>query len=548
MGFIGKQIDTMEDLGYKLSYNKIMKDHNWQCKVGERIGKGGYARVYKAIDISRENQEKATGKLQEYALKIIDGKRINSNTDQVQNELDPEQIKREIEIMRDLNNCGYTVPIVDFIIAREKDRIMGDRDDEDMAICIIKMPLYKTFRPKTKLEQKDVIRMGIDICEALKAMAARKYLHRDVSPSNIFFDSENNRHRLGDFGISKEVKDFHNTNFHVHPWFPPELAVPAQREEVRRRLNADLYSIAACMAIFLGCPVLKDRLDDRIISTSLDLEMMEDDKMACSALIEVIRKGLSPFEQRYQTADEMQEDLRAIQAYMKRHEGRIPDDISLKKVKEANSSSRPPKVDYAEEARNALRNGDYVQAHRYSQQGCDEGASDCTALLAYCSFLLIRLGMLESGRRAAAERMLSEKCGVLEQQVMTCAEKRQRKDLMRRWATMKYLLAVSNYETGNVAEFCRLAESAAEKGSVVACYVCGRGMYAGDRPFRKNKEKGWEYLMRAAEAGYGAALSYVQEVQRSNPLVKIPDHIQYKVSACSLTAPKHQLEDILLEL
>ncbi len=53
--------------------------------------------------------------------------------------------------------------------------------------------------------EKEVIRLGIDICRALELCEKNSIIHRDIKPANIFISHDNN-YKLGDFGIAKTMQ------------------------------------------------------------------------------------------------------------------------------------------------------------------------------------------------------------------------------------------------------------------------------------------------------------------------------------------------------
>ncbi len=56
-----------------------------------------------------------------------------------------------------------------------------------------------------KMTNKDVIKLGIDICSALEICAEKGVLHRDIKPSNIFVNDLGD-YKLGDFGVARELE------------------------------------------------------------------------------------------------------------------------------------------------------------------------------------------------------------------------------------------------------------------------------------------------------------------------------------------------------
>lgn len=526
MAGIGERI---QDFLKKNTYDRLMADQKWHCKTGKFIGSGGFGRVFELEGTHDGGAERVNGKLRKEVVKIIDLYRISKSDNGEDHSKMVERGRQEIKTMNRMIDNGYTAQLLDFAEIRESDLPNGQKGSPDTAMFFLIMPEYGVFPKDTELPQEKVIRLGCDICEALKGMVAMKKLHRDLKPRNIFYDNEKERYILGDFGIANEWRQTTNTSIGRDEYCAPELYDFSLTEEVWTRLNADLYSLAVVMARFLGCPAN---------NATLDFKYFQENNMACPALLEIIEKGIKPYNQRYQTPAEMQADLRALRNYVEMH-GRVPPSLSIAKVREGYE-------DHAELAREAIRRGDYRAARAHSQAGCKKDDHCCTALLAYSSFHLIRQGILNAAERDSMEKMLTDAYTKLQDEAMgTGCDEKTRKWLKAQAASIRYLLAVSRYERGDSESFVRLASAAADEGNVIASYVCGRGMYAADRPFARDEQRGLELLKCAAKAEYGAALAYVRQVREQNPGVMISREIEKRLSIADELRLNHRLEDIL---
>lgn len=57
-----------------------------------------------------------------------------------------------------------------------------------------------------RVDESEVVRMGIDICKSLEACRRQGLIHRDIKPANILVSSDGT-FKLGDFGIAKIIEE-----------------------------------------------------------------------------------------------------------------------------------------------------------------------------------------------------------------------------------------------------------------------------------------------------------------------------------------------------
>jgi len=65
-------------------------------------------------------------------------------------------------------------------------------------------PLLQHMRTQT-MDQREVLRLGLDLCKALTLCQREHIIHRDIKPDNIFVSS-NGDYKLGDFGVARELE------------------------------------------------------------------------------------------------------------------------------------------------------------------------------------------------------------------------------------------------------------------------------------------------------------------------------------------------------
>lgn len=169
------------------------------------LGKGSFGEVY---EITREEY----GTTYKAALKVIsvpqdeddiktrmtEGTDIGTISEYYEGVL--KEIVNENEIMSKLKGNSNIVSYEDHQIIAHEDGIGYD--------ILIRMELLTPLIDKmleSKLDEREVVRIGIDMCKALELCHRKSIIHRDIKPQNIFL-SENGDYKLGDFGIARTIE------------------------------------------------------------------------------------------------------------------------------------------------------------------------------------------------------------------------------------------------------------------------------------------------------------------------------------------------------
>ena len=189
------------DMGNTPDIGKIWP--GWE--ISEYIGEGAFGKVYKIV-----RQE--FGHNYESALKVL---AIPSNKGELASILNDgydeegaeayfrgmvEDIAGEFVLMSRLRGNSNVVSYEDHIVIPHETGIGWD--------IYLRMelltPLFDYIR-EHPLSVRDVIQLGIDICQALEACQKYNIIHRDIKPENIFV-SDLGQFKLGDFGIARKLE------------------------------------------------------------------------------------------------------------------------------------------------------------------------------------------------------------------------------------------------------------------------------------------------------------------------------------------------------
>ena len=169
------------------------------------LGKGSFGKVF---EITREE----FGTTYRSALKIIsipqdddDVKARMTEANDIQTVSEYyEGILREIttenEIMAQLKGNSNIVSYEDHQIIPHEDGIGYD--------ILIRMELLTPLIDRMvekRLDEKEVVKLGVDICKALEVCHKKNIIHRDIKPQNIFI-SDTGDFKLGDFGIARTIE------------------------------------------------------------------------------------------------------------------------------------------------------------------------------------------------------------------------------------------------------------------------------------------------------------------------------------------------------
>ncbi len=144
------------------------------------------------------------------------------------------------QIIKEINVC-YTLRGNTNIVSYEDHCIIPKKDGTGYDV-FIRMELLTgltSYMVKNPLKEKDVIRLGTELCDALSVLEKNRMIHRDIKPANIFVNS-NGVFKLGDFGESKVLSNstMGMTIRGTYNYMSPEIS----RGE-SANITADIYSL-----------------------------------------------------------------------------------------------------------------------------------------------------------------------------------------------------------------------------------------------------------------------------------------------------------------
>ena len=209
--------------------------------------------------------------------------------------------------------------------------------------------LKEIIKNEGTLDEYTALDITKQIAKALEAAHKKCVIHRDIKPHNILISNEGRNVKVADFGIAKAATNSTMTNIgsvigSVH-YFSPEQA---KGQSVKN--NADLYSLGIVLyEMILGKVPFKG---DSPISIALqhineDIEFTPEEKTNVPQSIRTLIKKLtekSP-EDRYQSSEEVIEDIEYIEQNIDLDFIKQYDDFATKRMNDSNVISSSSKKD-----------------------------------------------------------------------------------------------------------------------------------------------------------------------------------------------------------
>lgn len=211
-----------------------------EWKVEKEIGQGSYGTVYKCVNETKEYcaiKVISIPQNEHEMSEVISEKMSVEQSREYYKDIADDLIK-EIEILKALKGTKNIVEIYDAQIIEKEDGIGWN--------ILIRMELltdFNTYISDKQLGEKDVIKLGTDLGNALSVCHKAKIIHRDIKPENILVDDEGN-FKLGDFGVAKQMEKTQGSMSvkGTYNYMSPEVFAGKKCDG-----RADLYSLALVM-------------------------------------------------------------------------------------------------------------------------------------------------------------------------------------------------------------------------------------------------------------------------------------------------------------
>ena len=290
---------------------------NGRWKVIEEIGKGTTGTVYKAVNnrggVSSYSaiKEILLPKDKKEILNMYSQGATDSDiTEYFENKAN-EWIAKEVNFLEQFKGNPNIVAIEDHDVLERKD-MLG-------RIVVIRMELLETLEDYIlthKVTDKEILKMGLSILNALVDCEEKKVLHRDIKPQNVFVN-KNKIFKLGDFSESKEIQE---TVSNMTQRGTPNYMAPELYKGERGSRSIDTYSLGIMLYQYFNNNKLpfmpeKYKFEDaqKVLEKRMSGEKLPKPKKASEELSRIILKACEYIpEKRYKSAEEFKEDLEEV--------------------------------------------------------------------------------------------------------------------------------------------------------------------------------------------------------------------------------------------
>ena len=216
-----------------------------EYKIVEEIGEGGFSKVYKVLN--REDNKF-------YALKIIKNQ-MKESLSIFENEwinlskLDNKNIVKYYGSKKDEKKFYILMEYCDGLNLEEFLEEHKKPNEENEVILIKEDILFNIIK---------------QICSGIKEIHDKNIVHRDLKPSNIFINKDNEI-KIGDFGISKQLKALKRTTVTKKGAGSTSYIAPEIFKKSKYNNKSDMYSLGCIIyELFTLNEYHTDKLSDDI--------------------------------------------------------------------------------------------------------------------------------------------------------------------------------------------------------------------------------------------------------------------------------------------
>lgn len=327
---VGKTI-----LGYTVSEKIDSGTFGTVYKVVKTNAAGQYVRALKHITIPTEKQY--------YSVPNSMGGDVSKADSYFSQMLN--NIVSEIKILNDLSEKG----VQHIVRYYENDILVTDAPKRyDIFILMEYLTPLDDYIQNTDFRVRDVVNFGLDVLYGLRSCHENGVIHRDIKDENIFV-SDKGEYKIGDFGVSKVMKD--SARAESLKGTPNFLAPEVYLGKEGYTKSVDLYSLGIVLYRLLNysrnpfLPHFPEQYftqdEDAAFEERMSGKTPDPPMLGGDAIGQVVVKAISNSKERFQTADEF---ISALEAAV----DNTPSEVFNEKVKlEVSPSTEPEDKGFA---------------------------------------------------------------------------------------------------------------------------------------------------------------------------------------------------------
>lgn len=232
----------MQDIEYFRQFEPFFEE--WHIK--RLIGEGGFGKVFE-IERRGQFEEKAFTS----AMKVIT---VPSSPEELKSVAASGMSGENVRsyFYETVKNFSHEITIMDDvkgqtnIVSYEDHRIVERTDGFGWYIFIrmeLLKPISQQYSNMQAIPEKEVLRLGCDMCRALEACQKFGIIHRDIKPDNIFL-SRTGDYKLGDFGIACITEGAPSATTKIGT---PAYVAPEVLSGKKYGSSVDIYSLGVVM-------------------------------------------------------------------------------------------------------------------------------------------------------------------------------------------------------------------------------------------------------------------------------------------------------------
>ena len=228
-----------------MDYREIIRSAWPEWELVRPLGRGSYGSVYLARRSDFVGVSEAAIKLVSIpaSQSELDGLRLEG-LNEAQSRAYLERLVRdfaaEVRLMESVKGYTNIVSIEDYKVIEQPGQLQWH--------ILIRMELLTPLNhllAERSMTAREVVKLGVDLCDALSICRKKNIVHRDIKPENIFLNAAGD-FKLGDFGVARSMERLTSgfTRTGTYSYMAPEVYNgKLQNADITAAAKVDIYSL-----------------------------------------------------------------------------------------------------------------------------------------------------------------------------------------------------------------------------------------------------------------------------------------------------------------